>query len=86
MKSSPTQLPFSAKFNSQYPPPKQKSVCEREYLRPNEVENLLKAARQTGRHRVRDAAMILLMFRHGLRSVELVNLKWTQIDLASGYI
>lgn len=86
MNSNPAQLPFSAKFDPQGPPPKRKSVREREYLRPDEVEALLKAARQMGRHQIRDAAMILLMFRHGLRSIELVNLKWTQIDLARGYI
>lgn len=30
--------------------------------------------------------MILLMFRHGLRSAELVTLKWSSIDLKDGYI
>ena len=39
-----------------------------------------------GRHGVRDAAIILLMFRHGLRTAELVSLKWSQIDLNDGYI
>jgi integrase len=32
------------------------------------------------------AAMILLMFRHGLRTAELVALKWSQVDLSGGYI
>ena len=30
--------------------------------------------------------MILLMFRYGLRTAELVALKWSQIDLSGGYI
>jgi integrase len=47
---------------------------------------MIRAARQVGRHGVRDAAIILLMFRHGLRSAELVALKWTQVDLKQGYI
>jgi integrase len=47
---------------------------------------MIRAAKKVGRHSIRDGAIILLMFRHGLRTAELVALKWTQIDLASGYI
>jgi type 1 fimbriae regulatory protein FimB/type 1 fimbriae regulatory protein FimE len=43
------------------------------------------AARKVGRNRLRDATMILLMYRHGLRTAELVTLKWLQIDLVEGY-
>ncbi len=78
------QLPFSAKFFS--PPPKQPSTREREYLRTSEINDMIRAAKKVGRHGVRDGAIILLMFRHGLRTAELVALKWTQIDLAGGYI
>ncbi|WP_289791896.1 tyrosine-type recombinase/integrase [Chlorogloeopsis sp. ULAP01] len=55
-------------------------------MRPKEVEVMVKAARKVGRHGVRDAAIILLMFRHGLRTAELVALKWSQVDLSGGYI
>ncbi len=76
---------FSAKsLNS--PPIKQPNLGEREYLRPSEVEALIKAAKGVGRHGVRDGAMILLMFRHGLRTAELVALKWRCVDLVSGYL
>ena len=76
---------FSAKsLNS--PPIKQPNLGEREYLRPSEVEALIKAAKGAGRHGVRDGAMILLMFRHGLRTAELVALKWRCVDLVSGYL
>ncbi len=78
------QLPFSAKFFS--PPPKQPSTREREYLRTSEINDMIRAAKKVGRHGVRDGAIILLMFRHGLRTAELVALKWTQIDLPGGYI
>ncbi len=78
------QLPFSAKFFS--PPSKQPSTREREYLRTSEINAMIRAAKKVGRHGVRDGAIILLMFRHGLRTAELVALKWTQIDLAGGYI
>ncbi len=80
------QLLFSAKLTRSTPPPKQPSERDREYLRPSEVEAMIHAARKVGRHGVRDSAIILLMFRHGLRTAELVALKWSQIDLTGGYI
>lgn len=82
------QLPFSAKLSNDTPspPPKKSSSLEREYLRLSEVESLIVAARHFGRHGIRDSAMILLMFRHGLRSAELVSLKWSSIDFKDGYI
>ena len=63
---------FSAKLKN-LPPLKQPSLGKREYLRPSEVSALIKAAKSIGRHGVRDGAMILLMFRHGLRTAELVG-------------
>lgn len=82
-----TKLPFSAKISSRsLPPTKQSSIREREYLRASEVEAMIRVAKKVGRHGVRDAAMILLMFRHGLRTAELVALKWSQVDLSGGYI
>jgi len=81
------QVPFSAKFFSDpTPPPKKTSTRAREYLRTDEVKAMIGAAKKVGRHGVRDGAIILLMFRHGLRTAELVALKWTQIDLLGGYI
>ncbi|NET08248.1 MAG: tyrosine-type recombinase/integrase [Merismopedia sp. SIO2A8] len=76
---------FSAKFFPS-PPVKPAYSGEREYLRPDEVEALIQAAKSVGRHRVRDAAMILLMFRHGLRTAELVRLKWSSVDFQEGYL
>ena len=78
---------FSAKSSPPNNPPiKQAYSGEREYLFPHEVEELIKAARHVGRHGVRDATIILLMFRHGLRSAELVALKWSSVDLQDGYL
>jgi integrase len=51
----------------------------REYLTPAEVEKLIKAAHD-GRHGHRDATMILIAFRHGLRAVEICDLEWSQIE------
>jgi integrase len=51
----------------------------REYLTEAEVERLMKAA--TGnRHGHRDATMILVAYRHGLRISELLDLRWDQVD------
>ncbi|MDA0345419.1 MAG: tyrosine-type recombinase/integrase [Proteobacteria bacterium] len=57
---------------------------EREFLTPNEIDQLIGAAKRNGRHAHRDAAMILLAYRHGLRVSELISLRWQQIDLTSG--
>lgn len=87
MLSITTQHPFSAKiFSRNTPPSKKSSQREREYLRLSEVNAMISAAQKVGRHGVRDGAIILLMFRHGLRTAELVALKWSQIDLGGGYI
>lgn len=81
MLAEDSQLTFSAKS----PPPK-KVDTNRKYLLPHEIDLLMKAAKTTGRHRNRDVAIILMMFRHGLRSAELVYLKWQHIDLMGGNI
>ena len=59
----------------------------REYLTEKEVERLIEAARKRGRNGARDAAAILLAYRHGLRAAELCALRWSQIDLShsTGY-
>jgi type 1 fimbriae regulatory protein FimE len=84
------QRSFSAKAQppARPGPPRKKKHDEavRDYLRPDEVDAMVQAARKSGRHRVRDAAMILMMFRHGLRTAELVALRWQQVDLRAGYL
>ncbi|HUB50102.1 MAG TPA: tyrosine-type recombinase/integrase [Acetobacteraceae bacterium] len=58
----------------------------REYLSEKEVAALVDAAAGVGRHRVRDAALILVAYRHGLRVSELVSLRWDQVDLRQGLL
>lgn len=58
----------------------------REYLTPDEVTRLIAAAGKLGRHGQRDAALILLAFRHALRVSELVALRWDQVDLKQGQL
>jgi type 1 fimbriae regulatory protein FimE len=57
---------------------------QREYLTEKEVERLIEAARKRGRNGSRDAAAILLAYRHGLRAQELCQLRWAQVDLRNG--
>jgi type 1 fimbriae regulatory protein FimE len=90
MSAPSRQRSFSAKSQRepQPAPPRKKKhdPSMRDYLRPDEVEAMVQAARTSGRHRVRDAAIILMMFRHGLRTAELVALRWRQVDLKAGYL
>ena len=66
--------------------PKNREVRSREHLLPDEVDALMKAAGQVGRHRLRDRTLILVGYRHGLRVSELVGLKWDQFDLKRGLV
>jgi site-specific recombinase XerD len=52
-------------------------------LTPQEMLDLLRAARKRS---VRDWAMILLAYRHGLRASEVCGLKLADLDLKSGSI
>jgi integrase len=65
---------------------KNSDVRSREYLTQDEVEALMKAAANTGRHPHRDRTLILIMFRHGLRVSEAVDLRWDQVDFKAGSI
>ncbi len=58
----------------------------REHLTQEEVQALMNAAGTMGRHRHRDKTLILIMFRHGLRVSEAVDLRWDQVDFKAGSI
>src|SRR5262249_6295064 len=51
------------------------SVRTREYLTAAEIERLMAAARASSRYGHRNATMILLGYRHGLRASELCDLE-----------
>src|ERR1035441_830783 len=53
------------------------------FLTQNELKALLIKAKQTG---LRDYAMILLAYRHGLRASEVCNVTIENIDLDAGNI
>lgn len=75
---APSPIPVNGKVN----PPRRVANAERrsrEHLTEAEVTKLMKAAGSIGRHGVRDRALILIAFRHGLRVSELVALRWDQV-------
>jgi integrase len=78
--------PDNEKFTVQSAParlPRRKPNAEyrsREHLTEREVERLIEVVKGN-RWGHRDASMVLLGYRHGLRAAELVNLRWDQVDL-----
>ncbi|MBM0745686.1 tyrosine-type recombinase/integrase (plasmid) [Phormidium sp. CLA17] len=62
-------------------------VRSREHLLQEEVESMREAIKKNGgRHAHRNSTLILIIYRHGLRVEETANLKWEQVDFASGNI
>src|SRR6516225_2929884 len=59
-------------------------TVKRRYLTEREVERLMECARKHGRYGHRDATMILVAYRHGLRASEVCDLQWQQIELSEG--
>ena len=72
--------------NGKVPPPRRKNSDSRprEYLTSDEVDRLIGTAKALGRHGHRDATLVLVAFRHGLRVSELVALRWDMVDLKQG--
>jgi integrase len=54
----------------------------REHLTETEVGRLIEAAKKN-RYGHRDATMILIAYRHGLRASEICDLRWEQFDYSS---
>ena len=59
-------------------------TVRRRYLTEREIERLMDYARKHGRYGHRDATMILVAYRHGLRASEVCDLQWQQIELSEG--
>ena len=83
--ATPRTAPTTA--NGTVPPRRQRNGERRprEYLTAREVARLMAAARDRGgRYGHRDATLLLLAYRHGLRAGELVSLRWDQLDFTQG--
>jgi integrase len=61
--------------------PKSSEIRDREYLTPSEIDRMVKATYQRWRRPRRDALLILMMFRHGLRVSEATRLTWDRVYL-----
>src|SRR5829696_2914249 len=87
MTHNPAPITMPAPQNGTVPPRPvpQAERRPREYLTPKEVERLIVAARQN-RYGHRDATMILITYRHGLRVSELRALRWDQGDFEHGLL
>ena len=72
-----TVLPAPARLPRRKPNAEYRS---REHLTEREVGRLIEAMKGN-RWRHRDATMVLIAFRHGLRASELIDLRWDQVDL-----
>lgn len=77
---------FEEKNDWQLRRPKNEDVRSREYLRPDEVERLIDAAKSVGRYPLRDGLILLMSYRHGLRVSEATALRWSDIDFDSSHI
>ena len=62
-------------------PASQRAKRRREHLEPDEVKKFLAAAKTSSRNPERDYAIMLMMFRHGLRVSELCKMKLNDINL-----
>jgi type 1 fimbriae regulatory protein FimE len=74
--------------NGKVPPRRLPNAARRprEYLTPEEAERLIATAQKRigARNPHRDATMILMAYRHGLRASEVCALRWDMLDLAQG--
>ncbi len=75
-------------INGKVPPTRVSNIKRRprEHLTGDEVQHLMEAAKKVGRHGHRDATLILLAFRHGLRVSETVAFQWSQVDFKNGLL
>ena len=76
----PTNENRSVKLLISFPTrPPNEALRTREYLTQAEVTKLIAATRHS-RYPQRDATLILVVYRHGLRAAEACDLEWSQVD------
>ena len=78
----PTNEKFTVRLPRRKPNAEYRS---REHLTEREVERLIEAVK-SNRQGHRDATMVLIAFRHGLRVAEVVDLRWEQVDLENALL
>jgi type 1 fimbriae regulatory protein FimB len=63
-------------------PPRRKPIAGRKHITPEEFDTWRKAVRDRSSYPDRDALLITIMFRHGLRVSEAVRLTWEDVNLS----
>ncbi len=58
----------------------------RKHLHPDEVKALRTEAASFGRNRLRDLALVTVLYRHGIRNSQAADLRWSAINWASNTI
>jgi integrase len=61
----------------------EKPNVRRKYLSPDEARRVIEAAGTIGRQPERDKLLLTMLFRHGLRLSEAIDLRWSDFDLES---
>lgn len=61
-------------------PPRRQKVTGRKHVTPEEFEKIRRAARES-RNGTRDALLVTLIYRHGLRISEAASLPWDDVQL-----
>jgi type 1 fimbriae regulatory protein FimE len=77
-------FPVTNQISDSSTPSTENFTVKRRYLTEREVEQLMDTARKVSRRGHRDATMILVAYRHGLRASEVCGLEWHQIELDQG--
>jgi type 1 fimbriae regulatory protein FimB len=58
----------------------EKPNVRRKYLSPDEARRVIEAAGTIGRQPERDKLLLTMLFRHGLRLSEAIDLRWSDFD------
>jgi type 1 fimbriae regulatory protein FimB/type 1 fimbriae regulatory protein FimE len=84
MKNSHLKLVAPSAVNRTVTPKRlpNKALRTREHLTEAEVAKIIDAAK-SNRWGHRDATMMLIAYRHGLRACEVIDLRWDQVDFAT---
>ena len=84
--TAPSQTSKICKFVKPRRTKTNKQLRDREYLTEQEVDLLIKEIRKHSRNALRDETIMTMMFRHGLRVTEVINIKWEQVDFKEGLL
>jgi integrase len=61
----------------------EKPNVRRKYLSPDAARRVIEAAGKVGRQPDRDKLLLTMLYRHGLRLSEAIDLRWSDFDLES---